>query len=157
MNKDKLRKALPSMVYLIVAAIFYWQTFSIRQSTSGSIGAVTPRTVPRFIILCFAFCAVLNLYHDLKKEGEEAPYIRVPIKYLAVGLAFLFIALSVKTLGFVFCGIVFLFVLFMVLDAQPLTKKRVAFNLLMAAGFSVILCYGFRYGLNVRIPLYPRL
>lgn len=157
MNKDKLRKALPSVVCLIIAAIFYWQTFSIRQSTSGSIGAITPRTVPRFIILCFTFCAVLNLYHDLKKDGEEAPYIQVPIKYLAAGLAFLFIALSVKTLGFVLCGIVFLFVLFMVLDDQPPTKKRVVLNFLMAAGFSMVLCYGFRYGLNVRIPLYPRL
>ena len=157
MNKDKLRKALPSMIYLIIAGMFDWQTFSIRQSTSGSIGAVTPRTVPRFIILCFAFCAALNLRHDLKKDGEEPPYIQVPIKYLAAGLAFLFIALSVKTLGFVFCGTVFLFVLFMVLDDQPPAKKRVVLNLLMAAGFSLVLCYGFRYGLNVRIPLYPRL
>ena len=157
MSRDRLRKALPSIVYLLIAAIFYWQTFSIRQSTSGVIGAITPRTAPRFIILCFAVCAVFNLYNDLKREGETEAFIQVPAKYLAVGAAFLFIALFVKKLGFVVCGVLFLFVLFVALDDEQCTKKRVLVNLLMAVVFSVVLCYGFRYGLNVRIPLYPRL
>lgn len=156
MSGSKWRKAVPSAVYLLTAAVFFWQTFSIQQSTSGSIGAITPRTVPRVILTCLALCAVLNLIHDLKEEGECAPLIQVPFKYLVVALTFLFVSLAVKRLGFVLCGCVFLFSLFQVLDDRPVTRRRVLGNLAMAVAFSIVLCYGFRYGLNVRIPLYPR-
>lgn len=156
MSRSKWRKAVPSMIYLLAAAVFFWQTFSIQQSTSGSIGAITPRTVPRVILLCLALCAVLNLIHDLREEGECAPFVQAPFQYLVVALTFLFVSLAVKKLGFVLCGVVFLFSLFQVLDDRPVTRKRVLGNLVMAAAFSLIFCYGFRYGLNVRIPLYPR-
>lgn len=156
MSKSMWRKAVPSMIYLLIVAVFFWQTFSIQQSTSGSIGAITPRTVPRCILVCLALCAVLNLIHDVKAEGECAPFIQVPFKYMVVALTFLFVSLAVKKMGFVLCGIVFLFSLFQVLDDRLVTRKRVLGNLVMAAVFSLVFCYGFRYGLNVRIPLYPR-
>ncbi len=156
MGRSRWRKVAPSVIYLLISAVFFWQTFSIQQSTSGSIGAITPRTVPRIILICLALCAVLNLIHDLKAVGECAPFIQVPYKYLAVVLIFLFVSLAVKKLGFVLCGCVFLFSLFQVLDDRSCTRKRMIGNLVMAVAFSVIFCYGFRYGLNVRIPLYPR-
>lgn len=156
MGRSKWRKAAPSVIYLLLAAVFFWQTFSIQQSTSGSIGAITPRTVPRVILICLALCAVMNLVHDMKEEGECASFVQVPYKYLIVALTFLFVSMAVKKLGFVLCGGVFLFALFQVLDDRPVSRKRVLGNLAMAVAFSIIFCYGFRYGLNVRIPLYPR-
>ncbi|MGI5946676.1 MAG: tripartite tricarboxylate transporter TctB family protein [Lachnospiraceae bacterium] len=145
-----------SVHYLLVTGLFFWQTFYIQQSTSGTIGAITPRTVPRIILLFLAICAIVNLVHDIKSSTPYAPYIQVPFKYLVVALAFLFVALAVKKLGFVLCGIVFLFALFQVLDDRDLSKKSVFNNFILAVIFALVFCYGFRYGLNVRIPLYPR-
>lgn len=157
MKKGQIRKALPSLVYLVVAGVFFAQTFSIQQSTSGTMGAITPRTVPRVVILCFALCAVVNLVNDMKRQEEIKPYVNRPLKYLITALAFLFISQSVKKLGFVLCGVIFLFVLFMVLEDETITRKLVVRNLLLAVVFSAVFCYGFRYGLKVRIPMYPRL
>lgn len=156
MRNRRWRKAVPSLIYLFIAAIFYVQTFSIQQSVSGSMGAITPRTVPRVVILCFALCAVFNLLNDVKKQDTEGLFIKKPFKYLITATAFLFIAQSVKSLGFVICGSVFLFALFIVLEDEAITKKIVIKNLLMAIMFSLVFCYGFRYGLHVRIPMYPR-
>ncbi len=156
MTKNSLKKAVPSLVYLLLAALFFWQTFSIQQSTSGTIGAITPRTVPRVVIACFALCAVLNLVNDLRSDKEAEALIQVPQKYLAACAAFLFVGLFVKRLGFVICGIVFMAVLLIALDDRPLTKKNIITNLVMAVVCSFVFCYAFRYGLNVRIPLYPR-
>ena len=156
MTKEQWKKAVPSLVYLLLAIIFYWQTFSIQQSTSGTMGAITPRTVPRVVIICLALCAVLNLVNDLRRDGGAAPLIQVPLKYLSVCAAFLFVSLFAKSLGFIICGIVFMGVLLIVLDDRPVSKRTVAFNILLAAALSFVFCYGFRYGLNVRIPLYPR-
>lgn len=155
-NQGKWRKAVPSLVYLCITAVFFGQTFLIRQSTSGAMGAITPRTIPRVILLCLAVCAGLNLIHDLRSDETCEAYIQMPFRYLVVALTFLFVSLFVKSLGFVLCGIVFLFVLFQVLDDRTRSRKHLWENLLMAVAFSVIFCYGFRYGLNVRIPLYPR-
>lgn len=156
MNQIKWKKAIPSLVYILITGLFFWQTFYIQQSTSGSIGAITPRTVPRFILLCLAICAVINLVHDVKSDVPYSPYIQVPLKYLVVALTFLFIALFVKKLGFIFCGMVFLFSLFQVLDDRKASRKTIIGNLALAIIFSFVFCYGFRYGLNVRIPLYPK-
>jgi ABC-type uncharacterized transport system permease subunit len=156
MKKEQLKKAVPSLIYLALAAIFFAQTFSIQQSTSGTMGAITPRTVPRVIIGCFALCAILNMINDMKRQEEVKPYVNKPLKYLITAMAFLFIAQSIKKLGFVICGIIFLFVLFMVLEDEAVTKKIIVRNLVLAFVFSIVFCYGFRYGLKVRIPMYPR-
>ena len=156
MNKTKFRAILPSIIYLIIAAVFYAQTFYIRQSTSGDIGAITPRTIPRLIILLFAVCAVINMIQSWKKEEETEKLINRPLCYLIIGLDFLMIALLAKTIGFIITGIIFQFVLFCVLEDEKLTKKRVLFYFLTAVVLTFVFCYGFRYGLHVRIPLYPR-
>ena len=121
MNKTKLKAIFPSIAYLIIAGVFFIQTFQIRQSTSGDMGAITPRTIPRLIILLFAVCALLA-----------------------------------KKIGFIITGSIFQFVLFCVLEDEKLTKKRVGFYFLIAIALTFLFCYGFRYGLHVRIPLYPR-
>ena len=154
--KNKWKKAIPSLVYLLIAAVFYWQTFSIRQSTTGTIGAITPSTVPRVVIVCFALCALINLHNDIRREGEAAVLIQMPGKYLAVCAAFLFVGLFAKKIGFVICGIVFMGVLFNALDDRGLNRKHIIQNVVMAVVLSFVFCYAFRYGLNVRIPLYPR-
>ncbi len=156
MNKTKFRAILPSIVYLIISAVFFVQTFSIRQSTSGDIGAITPRTIPRLIILLFAVCAVINMIQSWKKEEETEKLINRPLCYLIIGLDFLMIALLAKTIGFIITGIIFQFVLFCVLEDEKLTKKRVLFYFFTAVVLTFVFCYGFRYGLHVRIPLYPR-
>lgn len=152
---NKWRKALPSLVYLAVAALFFWQSFSIQQSTSGTFGAVTPQTVPLVIILCLAVCAVINLVHDLRAPGDAAPYIVVPGRFLLTAATFLVGALIVKHVGFILTGGLFLSALFLIMDERPMNKKRVLLTVLAGFAVSAACCYGFRYGLNVRLPLYP--
>lgn len=43
MNKTKLKAIFPSIVYLIIAGVFFIQTFQIRQSTSGRHGSNYPK------------------------------------------------------------------------------------------------------------------
>lgn len=156
MNKTKLKAIFPSIVYLIIAGVFFIQTFQIRQSTSGDMGAITPRTIPRLIILLFAVCAVINMIQSWKKAEETEKLINRPLCYLIIGLDFLMIALLAKKIGFIIMGSIFQFVLFCVLEDEKLTKKRVGFYFLIAIALTFLFCYGFRYGLHVRIPLYPR-
>ena len=120
------------------------------------MGAITTRTIPRLIILLFAVCAVINMIQSWKKAEETEKLINRPLCYLIIGLDFLMIALLAKKIGFIITGSIFQFVLFCVLEDEKLTKKRVGFYFLIAIALTFLFCYGFRYGLHVRIPLYPR-
>ena len=152
---NKVRKALPSVVYLLIAAVFYWQTFLIHKT--DNIGIVSATTIPRVIILMLAACAVLNLVHDLKQDGEVARYINIPWKFLVTGLLLFFAAQYCKKIGFVIIGSVFLGVLFNLLDEEAHTPKRVILQILLAVVLAFAISYGFRYGLKVRLPLWPKL
>jgi len=154
--KDKLRKALPSIVYLIVALLFFIQSFSIRQSTSSVFGMVTPKTFPRVIIGLLAICAVANLVNDLKNPEPAKKTIHLPGKFLLSCALFVGSALIVKKVGFVITGSLFLPLLLLLLDDQKMTLKRTLFLVIIGVVIAVGAVYGFRYGLKVRLPMYPR-
>ena len=80
--KDTFRKALPSVVYLLLAGVFFWQTFYIKQSTTSVFGMVTPKTFPRAIILLLAICSVINLISDIRTDSEAKKTIHIPWKFL---------------------------------------------------------------------------
>ena len=70
----KVRKALPSVIYLIIAGLFYWQTFSIRKT--DTMGLISATTVPRVILLLLVIAALINLIHDLRNENEPERFNR---------------------------------------------------------------------------------
>ena len=150
-----VRKALPSVIYLLIAGVFFWQTFSIRKT--DTIGLISATTVPRVIILLLAIASLINLFHDLNSEKEPERFIHVPWKFLVTGLLLLFAAQYCKKVGFVIIGSVFLGVMFNLLDdAEKLTPKRIVFQVILGIVLSFTICYAFRYGLKVRLPLWPK-
>ncbi len=150
----KIRKALPSAIYLILAAAFFWQTFSIRKT--DNIGLISATTVPRAIILMLVIAAVINLFHDLHGEEPER-FIHIPWKFLVTALLLLFAAQYCKKIGFVIIGSLFLGIMFNLLDDPNMrTTKRVLLQIGLGIVLSIIICYAFRYGLKVRLPLWPK-
>ena len=41
-------------------------------------------------------------------------------------------------------------------DAEKLTPKRIVFQIILGIVLSFAICYAFRYGLKVRLPLWPK-
>ena len=151
----KVRKALPSVIYLIIAGLFYWQTFSIRKT--DTMGLISATTVPRVILLLLVIAALINLIHDLRNENEPERFIQVPWKFLVTALLLLFAAQYCKKVGFVIVGSIFLGVMFNLLDdAEVRTPKRIILQVLLGIVLSFAICYAFRYGLKVRLSLWPK-
>lgn len=156
LDKNTFRKILPSLVYLLVAIVFFWQSSYIRQSTSSVFGMVTPKTFPRVIIALLAICAVINMVNDLRKKEEVKATIRVPGTFFLVTAIFLFLCMFIKNLGFLLASVIFLPSLFLILDDHEKTKKRVILLIVFGALIAIASVYAFRYGLKVRLPLYPK-
>ena len=154
--KDTFRKALPSVVYLLLAGVFFLQTFYIKQSTTSVFGMVTPKTFPRAIILLLAICSVINLISDIRTDCEAKKTIHIPWKFLLSVVVFLFSSMFIKKLGFLIVGSVFLPALLIILDDHKLSFKRTVFLIVFGVVFAILATFAFRYGLKVRLPLYPK-
>lgn len=155
---EKFKKALPPLFFLLVAAVFFYGTFSIKQTTSGNLAVISAATYPRAMI---AFLAVMGLWilvqdavldHSSSRQEASSGAVLPLLTCIGTTLACI---LLLKTLGGVITGTVFLTVMFLLLERQPLTRKLAVKRFVLALVLGAAFSYLFRYGFGIRLPLFP--
>lgn len=155
---EKFKKALPSLFFLLVAAVFFYGTFSIKQTTSGNLAVVSAATYPRVMIAFLAIMGFWILAQDVflaPSGGQQEASSGATLPLLACIGVTLASILLLKTLGGVITGTAFLAGMFLLLERQPLTRKLVVKRFVLALVLGAAFSYLFRYGFGIRLPLYP--
>lgn len=153
----RLQKAMPGLFYLLLAAVFFYGSFDIQQTTSGDLSVISATTYPRIFILFMAIIGVFVLISGLRQpdsEQEDSGSYSGLLICIAVTLAGI---LLLKTVGAILVGIVFLTTMFLLLDPQEASRKTLWKKILLAVVLSLLFSYLFRYGFGIRLPLYPSL
>lgn len=153
----RLHKITPALFFILLAALFFYGSFDIKQTTSGELSVISAATYPRVFIAFLAVIGVFVLICDLRRDDgaeQESGSISGLLICVIVTLAGI---LLLKVVGAVLVGSVFLTVMFQLLEPQKLSRKAALKRALLAVALSLLFSYLFRYGFGIRLPLYPSL
>lgn len=153
--KIKRLEGTALFIFLIITAIiFYVGTFSIKQTSTGSIGMISPRTFPRFIIILLVVSSIASLVTEWRKEDTQRKgQSNINIKLFLSMASMLITIILINQLGFIIVGIFFLSCQIILLSKQYLEKKHILKTLIFSTIVVVILTVLFSYGFNIQIPL----
>lgn len=156
------RDSYVAVFLLLVAGVFFWASFDIRQP---DYGVLMPSTWPRIIIGVLAFLSVIYLIQSLRAPSEDTveggkeddlatpglggffAYWRNPIICFATFLGFL---VTLPVLGSLIGGVAFVFVLLGFLGGW--SPRQLAVHALVAIGAVGGMWAVFTFGLGVLLP-----
>ena len=153
----KIKIPASSIAVALLAIAFVTQTFSIVKVSKGL--SVGPAGFPRTACIALFILALLDVVKETHKSAEETEVgnllgklkERGIIKLMISVLVFFLMAQLMKPVGFIPCGIIFLFVQICLctekLDKPILIRYFVISIVLTVASFVI-----FNYGFDLRIP-----
>ncbi|MEM7078756.1 MAG: tripartite tricarboxylate transporter TctB family protein [Pseudomonadota bacterium] len=142
------RDRIAGLITLLLSATYLWLSFDIEIGSAIADSAITPRSMPQ-MLGCLGVLISLGLL--LQRNGEPLRLGNLSWRHLAssIGLMLLFAA-TLRPLGFVLSGTLFLFAAFSLLGA-PNRWRSLLLALLVSVSFWALMSLV----LDVYIPPWP--
>lgn len=152
--KNRYRKYIPSFVYLLIAILFFIQTFFIKEQSGGMISRMNSKIFPRVIILCLAAISIISAIKAHNTDEEIPPFITNKKQFYLSVLCMVGTLLLINYTGMILAGWFYLFSEILLLSDKEKNKKYILKICLISLGVSVSLCLLFKFGFSMRLPLF---